>query len=381
MWHNFKYDFLVCLRSKDVILWMLLFPIFLGTVFHIAFGNISASSSFDAIPVAVVETAENVAFRTVMNEIANGDEALFSVTYADKEQAVSMLEKNVISGIFYVDNEDVSVAVSGLTSGTVINVKKTIVKSFAEQYNSTAEIVTNAVMTNPAKLPEVIDALSKQISCNEQLPLTDGNTDNILGYFYNLIAMVGLLGSNLGVYMTVDNQANLSPLGARRCCSPRRKITSMFSALLARFAAETICVSVSLTYLIFVLGIDFGANIPFVYLAGILGGFLGTSFGFFIGSIGTKNGDTKSAICVAVSLICCFFSGLMINTMKGIVDVVAPWFNEINPAAVISDAFYCLNIYDNYDRFTEKIVTILIMTVVFCIGGFLFTRRRKYASL
>ncbi len=380
MWHNFKYDFLVCLRSKDVILWMLIFPVFLGTVFHIAFGNINSSNAFEAVPVAVVMETENEAFRTVMDEITAGEEPLFAVTYTDKEQAMTMLEKADVSGIMFVD-DSVSVSVSGLTSGTTINVKKTIVKSFAEQYNSTSEVIENTMKTDMTKLPAVIETLSKQVSCNEQLPLTDGNTDNMLGYFYNLIAMVGLLGSNLGVYMVSDNQANLSPLGARRCCSPRRKITSLVLGLLARFVAEAICVSVSLTYLIFVLGIDFGTKIPFVYLAGILGGFLGTSFGFLVGSIGTKDGDTKSAICVAVSLTCCFFSGLMINTMKGMVDTVAPWFNEINPAAVISDAFYCLNIYDDYERFTTKIITMLIMTVVFCLGGFLLTRRRKYASL
>ncbi len=380
MWHNFKYEFLVCLRSKDVILWMLLFPVFLGTVFHIAFSNITASNSFESVPVAVVIESENEAFRTVMDEIVSDDEPLFTVTYTDRKQAMTMLENNDVSGIMFV-NDNISVSVSGLTSGTTVNVKKTIIKSFAEQYNSTASIIEDTMKTDIAKLPAVIESLSEQFSCNEQLHLTDGNTDNILGYFYNLIAMVGLLGSNLGVYMAVDHQANLSPLGARRCCSPRRKFLSIVSSLLANFAAETICVSVSLTYLVFVLGIDFGTKIPFVYLAGILGGFLGTSFGFFVGSIGTKDGDTKSAICIAFSLTCCFFSGLMINTMKGMVDMVAPWFNEINPAAVISDAFYCLNIYDDYERFTLKIVTMLIMTVVFCLGGFLLTRRRRYASL
>lgn len=380
MWHNFKYDFLVCLRSKDVILWMLLFPVFLGTVFQIAFGNINSSNSFEAVPVAVVMEAENEAFRTVMNEITADEEPLFTVTYTDRETALSMLENNDISGIMYV-GDSVSVSVSGLTSGTTINVKKTIVKSFAEQYNSTAAIIEDTMKTDITKLPAVIEVLSEQVTCNEQLPLTNGNTDGMLSYFYNLIAMVGLLGSNLGVYMVTDNQANLSPLGARRCCSPRKKSVSMISALLARFAVEAICVSVSLTYLIFVLGVDFGTKIPFVYLAGILGGFLGTAFGFVVGSIGTKDGDTKSAICVAVSLTCCFLSGLMVSNMKAVVDMVAPWFNEINPAAVISDAFYCLNIYDDYERFTTKIITMLIMTVVFCIGGFLLTRRRKYASL
>ena len=193
--------------------------------------------------------------------------------------------------------------------------------------------------------------------------------------------MVALLGSNVGIYIAIDSQANLSPLGARKNCSPVKKMFSLSAALLSRFAEQAVCVIIAITYTIFVLGIDFGNNIPMVYLSGIVGGMVGVSFGFFVGSFGSMNESTKGAISTAVSLISCFFSGLMISNMKGLVDMYAPWFNEINPAAVISDAFYCLNIYDNYDRFFEKIVTMLIMIVLFSAGGFLLTRRRKYASL
>lgn len=380
MFHNFKYDFLRCLRTKEVLFWMILFPIFLGTIFKVAFANISnGNASFSAIDIAVVERIENNTFKTVLDEVSSGDEPLFSITYTDEENALSLLENHDITGIIYVD-DNISLTVGSIT-GTTVNVKKTIIKSFIEQYNFTEQIIIDTVKNEPQKLNLVIEKLSADIKCNETIPLTDGNTDNMLSYFYNLIAMVALLGSNIGIYIAIDNQANLSPIGARVNCSPTKKLHSLTASLISRFLENGICVAITITYLIFVLKIDFGSKIPMVYLAGIISGMVGVSFGFFVGSFGRMSEGTKGAISVAVSLLSCFCSGLMIGNMKAIVDLHAPWFNEINPAAVISDAFYCLNIYNDYERYTEKIITMLIMTVIFSIAGFLLTRRRKYASL
>lgn len=379
--HNLKYDFLVCMRSKEVLLWLILFPIFLGTVFKIAFGNLNElTRNFHSVPTAVVTVEENKIFSDVLNAISDGEDALLSVTYTDEKAALEMLEKDEVSGIIYVDDE-ISVSVSGVANGTTANIKKTIIKSFVERYNTTSGIVTDTLKNNPDKLSEVVAKLSEEVNANENIPLTSGNTDGTLMYFYNLIAMVALLGSNTGIYIAIDSQANLSPLGARKSCSPVKKAASLAAALLSRFAEQAVCLIIAITYTVFVLGVDFGNNIPMVYLSGIISGMVGVSFGFFIGSFGNMTESTKSAISTAVSLISCFFSGLMVGNMKGLVDMYVPWFNEINPAAVISDAFYCLNIYDNYDRFIEKIITMLIMTFIFSAGGFLLTRRRKYASL
>ena len=46
--------------------------------------------------------------------------------------------------------------------------------------------------------------------------------------------------------------------------------------------------------------------------------------------------------------------GLMMGNMKAVIAEKIPGFNNINPAAVISDSFYCLNIYEDYDRFITK---------------------------
>jgi ABC-2 type transport system permease protein len=71
----------------------------------------------------------------------------------------------------------------------------------------------------------------------------------------------------------------------------------------------------------------------------------------------------------------------MVGNMKAVMARELPWFNKVNPAAVISDSFYCLNMYSDHRRFIEKIVTMFILSVVFALLGFIMTRRKKYASL
>ena len=39
-WHNFKYEILTHLRVKMVIIWLVIYPIALGTFFKVAFGNL-----------------------------------------------------------------------------------------------------------------------------------------------------------------------------------------------------------------------------------------------------------------------------------------------------------------------------------------------------
>ena len=67
--------------------------------------------------------------------------------------------------------------------------------------------------------------------------------------------------------------------------------------------------------------------------------------------------------------------------LKIIIENNFPWFNRINPAALISDMFYCLNVYNDYSMYAQKAITLLILSAIFITGGFLLTRRKKYASL
>ena len=373
--HNFKYSSKNAFRQKEFLFWILAFPIILGTFFYVAFNSMyEKESMFNKIPVAIVENTENTAFKEVIKELSSGEDAMFDSKFTDSQTALDMLKTNDISGIINVDSE---------LSLTVSNdgIKQTIIKSFLDQYQIRESIITDTVNNNPQNLQSVIDAMSQEINCNESLSLSNGNMDTYIQYFYNLIAMAAFFGSISGLYIAINNQGNLSAIAARKCISPTNKLTSITASLLASFVAQVVCVSIGITYILFILKVDMGDKIPMVYLSGAVGSLTGVTMGFFIGSFGRLNQNVKMAISMSVTMLSCFLSGLMIGNMKSVIEMYVPIVNRINPAALISDLFYCLNIYNDYRRYTEKFVTLLILSVVFTIGGFLLTRRKKYASL
>ena len=373
--HNLKYEFIGCIRNKDLLLWLMLFPIVLGVLFKVAFGSIYEKNTlFSAVPTAVVITQENEIFRNVIDSVSGDESPLLDVTYADENEALELLKNNDVSGIIYAGDE-VTLTVAGT------GMQETLLKAFIEQYGVYETLIEDTIKNDPTKLQAVISALSEDISACTEIPMTQGNTDQFIQYFYNLIAMVAIFGSITGLHITENNQANMSALGARKNCSPTPKSLSLSASLIGSFAAQAVCMLVCVTFLAFVLKVDFGDRLPLVYLAAVTGGSMGVTMGFFVGSIRALPQEAKLAINMSVSMVLCFLSGLMVGNMKAIIAEAAPWFNNVNPVALISDSFYCLNLYSDYERFTVKIVSMLIYLVLFGILGIVLSRRKRYASI
>lgn len=374
-WHNLKYEVLSGLRVKEVLFWLILFPIVLGTLFKVAFSNIYQEDTlFSTVPVAVVETTQQPMLHTVLDSLESNEEPLFSVTYTDEETALSLLEKKEIDGILYAgDTLSLSVAGNG--------VEQTIIKSFAEQYHLQETIIRQTIQTAPEKTEAVIAALNNTVVGNQKISMTTGNTDYTTNYFYNLLAMVAMFGSITGLHIAIAQQGNLSPLGARKCCSPTPKSISLIAGLIGSYILQSICMVIAVTYLVVVLKINFVGSLPLIYLSAIVSGILGVSLGFMVGSFGRLQENAKTGIAMTVSMLSCFCSGLMVSNIRPYLAEHIPFFHSINPASLISDLFYCLNLYSDYQQYFYKLATILVMAVVFTAIGFLLTRRRKYASL
>lgn len=371
---SLKYNFRNAIRQKDLIIWLLIFPIVLGAFFKIAFSSINENESkFKSIPVAVVHADKNSTLKSVLDNIENSDDPLLKPRYENEKKALELLESKDVTGIIYADDLSLTVGDEGISP--------TILKSFLSQYKTNEKVITDTAKNDPTKLQAVISKLNEDVSCNETLSLTDSDLDVYTQYFYNLVAMVALMGTMSGVFTAIEQQGNLSDLGARRCCSPQNKFLAITADLMAKFAVQAICVIVSVSYVQFILKVDFGSRLPLVYVSGIIGGIMGVSMGFFIGAIGKMSAGAKNAISLTLSLTSCFFSGLMVGNMKVVMKNALPWFNKINPATVIADSFYSLQVYSDHKVFITKIITMLIITVIFIFGGFLLTRRRKYASL
>ncbi len=374
-WHNFKYEFLQTIRQKEIIGWMMLFPLVLSTLFYVAFGNLYEKDiTFSKIPVAVCNSDNDEIFKSVITELSQGDEAMFSSKFTDEKSAQALLKDGDVIAIINVGDK-LSMSVTGES------IKASVVRSFLEQYQTQYAIISEVAKKSPEKLSDVTNALSKEIDSITTKELTKGKMDPYSSYFFNLLAMVALFGSTSGVFAATQNQGNLSDIGARKSISPTHKLKSICAFLLAALCAQSVCTVISTTYILFVLGVDMGENIFLIYFSGIIGSLAGVSLGFFIGSIGSMSENTKFGMAFAVSMVCCFLSGLMVGNMKPLINKTCPVVNKLNPAALISDLFYCLSIYDDYKRYCNIALSLVVMSVIFIMAGFLLTRRKKYASI
>ncbi len=378
---NFKYALLRLMRNKANLFWILVFPIVLGCFFKIAFSNITASESFHTIPVAVVEgdNADATAFHTMIEQLSgDSEDAMLSATFCDDKKARTLLEKGKVDGIFYT-TDTVELAVNSDLSDASIN--QSILQSLLTQYYLNRDLIVQILTTNPGNIESLVDSIGQSVDTRKEVSLTRNNIDTYDQYFYNLIAMACLYTAMGGINLAINNSANLSSLAARKTIAPAKRAALIGTELLAIILFESLLNMVSFLFIVTVLGIHMTTHLGLALLTILISTTFSITFGMFLGCVGPKSEGGKTGLMFAVVMPLCFLSGLMMGTMRMVVEKYAPFVNRINPAALISDSFYALNNYDTLTRYTGNILTLLLMTALFLIISILVTRRKTYASL
>ena len=375
-WHLYKYYFKASIRNKSAIFWCFAFPLILASLFYFGFGNLlNDSEELKAVPVAIVETkaakgAEG--FKQTAEELSKkGEDQLLKVQYTSLKKAEKLLQEGKIDG-FYSLGENVRLTVK--ENG----INQTILKEVSDQYIQMNNMVRQTIKEHPEGMEKLVKAMSQNMVENQQISLGNEDANMMVQYFYALLAMVCLYGGFLGLQSALHAQANLSDIAARKAVSPAEKLKSTAADFLVGVTVQFLAFLVAIGYMWLVLKIDLGSQAGFILLVGC---FTGVSIGLFIGSIGRMSRDTKSGLNIGISMFFCFFSGLMVGNMKDIVAKHVPIFNRINPAALITDCFYSLNIYDDLSVYFRSCISLIIISVLLCLGSFFMMRREKYASI
>lgn len=378
-WHNVKYNMLAAIRDKAQLFWSFLFVALLGTFFYVTFGKAYYKSEIARdIPVAVYLEDEQIEamFDSMIEgiEVDDGSKMLEVTEAKSMEEAEDLLRDDKVVGIFYTENHDLKLMVRKE------GIRASILTSVVSGYHKVMTVTGAVVQTGNQNVEGVVVQLLDGTTNNKEIHITDSNMDVFTEYFYNLLAMACLFASFAGITITIRNQANLSDLGARKCISQTSSFVPTVAALFASCILLYLCELLAMGYLI-ILGVNFGTQIPQILLLVLIGTMTGLSLGFFIGNLGKISENSKQGLGVGVSLTLCFFSGLMVGDMKYIVEKNAPWFNRINPAALICDSFSALNVFEDHTQYWINIGSLCIISVVLTVGGILLGRRRKYASL
>lgn len=399
-WNCFSKYTLMALRTKSMIWWTFLFPVCLSTLFYFTFSSIDATDQFHSIPVAVVKDAameKDSVFLQVLEAMSASEDStrhtaeasggistennsaetgrLLSVVWTSSvEPARELLESGNVTGIIRLE--------SGLPilSVTENGLNQTILKSFLDQYLQMRTAIQDILAENPLALLSVSSMFQLQ-EYTQEVSISKNEATYTVNYYYALIAMICLYGAFYGMSAVSILQGNLSPQGALRSVSPYSRSRQFLADMASSIATHFTVLLLVLLYIRYILRISFGSSMLPVLLVCLIGGAVGISFGALITVPVRLKAGMKEAIIVCGTLICSFFSGLMISGINYTVARKAPILAMLNPCARITDALYCLYYYDSYDRYFQNIAILVVMFLVMTAVTAYFIRRHQYESI
>lgn len=378
--HLFINKIKILLKNKAMLFWTLIFPFVLGTFFQLALGNVGEAFEMNIIPIAVVDNQyyqDNEVLKEVISNLSEkNDNQLFDTVYVSQNKAEQLLHNEEIDGyILLKENDNPQMVVK--TNG----INQTIIKSVLDEYSQITSATKKILSYNPET---TYNGILESLYTKKNYIVDDSNEniDFSINYFFTLIAMTCLYGSLIGLEVIKDCEANLSKKGARMCMAPVNKFKIILAGLLAGYTIQLVALALLFLYLIYVFNINFGSQIlPTVILA-MVGCLAGTSLGTFVGVSNKKKEEFKIGILIALTMTCCFLSGMMgVIDIKVYFDETFPLLAKINPINIITDGLYSLFAYDTLDVYYNCLIRISIFSLILITLSFVFIRRKKYDSI
>ena len=349
------------LRTKNNVMWNLIFPIVLGTLFFGAFSSIYKGQRHSTIKVAVV--GEGTVIENVLSNITYDDDTdMFDVMVVTSEQGEKLLKDDEITGLI-VPEENMDVKVYVKENG----IKQSILSDVVGQYRQ-------AIMSGSKD-----DALDKTYAVSKGM--AGENKDPYISYFYNLIAMISIMGALAATVSLSTSNPGENTVGIRELAAPINKPLYELAKLAATACFQICTVIIALVYYINILGISFGSDIGYIYATAILAVIFGQALGFAIAHIYSLKNRQKETVLMLLTLGGGFLSGLYVADMKSVIETKCPIINRINPSTVITDAFYALNIYGPHERYMRSVTYLVVCTAICLTFGLIKARRNQYASL
>lgn len=385
-YHNFKYSLKILLKNKSLIFWTFAFPILLGTLFNMAFSNIEKSEKLSIIDIAIINSDEfdnDKIFKETMQTLSddNNKNKIFNITYTDISKAKKMLLNEEITGYLKFNENNIDIIVN--SSG----INETILRSIVDEIEREKEVINTLVKKETEKGNIDYTAIYNKIALllnNSNATLKDISNKN-LSYtmieYYTLVAMAVLYGALISMNVVNYKLANMNSVGKRTAVSKVGKGKLLLGSLLASYIVQMLSLLILLVYTIFVLKVDYGSDIIHVILLIAIGSLASLTLGLGVSTMLKINENAKTGILIAITMLWSTLSGMMGITTKYVIDKNIPILNILNPANMITDAFYSLYYYDTLNRFYSNIISLLLFSLIMIIISYESLRRQKYDSI
>ena len=417
--HNLKYNFKILTHNKHLLFWNFIFIIAMSIFFRLTFSNVYNTETFSTLNIAVVKNDEYQKDQYFSHAISNLEKTNLSGSTIDSEKDTTNPQKLLQISYVNTTKEADALLENKQVIGTIeiknlqpilkfksTGIRETILKKIIEElldkrtlYNNLlSEIqpqITQQIkqsIKNPNKVDfkqiesQINQSINSKIKELNQNPLSFNSVSSkkldytIIEYF-TLIAMSCFSSAYFSIFLISSILANMSEHGKRISVSPVKKRTLVLSSMLSAFITHLILLCLIFSFNIFILKVDYGQNLPEIIFISILGSIAGISFGLLIGSLIKTSYEIKINLTTFFQLFCCFLSGMMGPSIKYLVDTNFPLINHLNPANMIVDGLYSLQIYDNLNRYNFNIISLILFSAFCLIISVIVIRKQKYAQL
>lgn len=397
MWTTFKTTMRRLLLTPSAVVWTLIFPIILATVFNFMFEPMRATTSIEAIDVAVVaDDSWNASpLSAVVETLAEADEPLIAPhAVASEQEARDLLEQGRVEGVYLVEAIDhgektalekgndadastasaatdeaapaprVILAPTGSGSADAIshNVNRSIIESIVMSYLQSEALIQQVAASNPAALADA-EAVERALALDapvREVSLTHAQPDAVVRYYYALLGMASIFAAQLAEEHVWRLQPMASAEGARRAVSGTSRMRLLVPTVGASWAVSSAFLAIAFGYICLTAHIDFGGR-EALCLAGIMAAsLLSCGIGAVVGALpGKLERDSRSGLLTAATCLLSLFAGLYGASAMELADAVVRAFPAaawLNPVCLIRDMFYSVYYYDTLAPFALRLL-------------------------
>lgn len=388
MWTTFKTTVRTLLLTPSAVVWTLIFPIVLATVFNFMFEPMRSTGSVEAVKVAVVadDAWEDSPFSQVVDTLSEADEPLLAVhPVAGEKEARVLLAEGSVAGAYIVDaagnegnaeqsgsdeldavdaagpadaagaasgsgtaagSSDVSASTpsasdagaphiilapawSGTSSDASYDVNRAILESVATSYLQSEALIEELATHDPVALSDPIaleDALGLGVSVRE-VSLTHAQPDSMVRFYYALLGMASIFAAQLAGESVWRLQPTSSAAGARRAVSGTSRMRLLIPTIGACLAVSTTFLVIAFGYICLTAHIDFSGREGLCLVGIAAASLLSCGIGALVGALpGRMGSDSRRGILTALTCLLSLFAGLYGEPTMELADTVAHVF-------------------------------------------------------
>lgn len=397
-----RFDLTQALRNRGIVIWVMVFPIVLASIFMVMFDGYESGEAATDIHVGLVidGSAGTTRLADALKEATEGtsegaasagaaDAAPLDITtYMDERDAAAAADAGeVCAYVLLREGERPRMVVPAREAGGIEQAIVQLVLDRIEQVSETLAIVAEqdpAALARPGVARVLAASLAGDDVISERIAVLRTQSSEFTRYYYAMLGFSSLMGAQVALLLVVSKRADGSPAGMRRQVCATGPLAQLASGLIASWIVVFGCLVISLAFIRLVAKVSLGGREGLAVLACAACALVSCAIGTLVGAVPHVPTGAKDVALTVLTMGLSLPAGLFGTPAQHLGDWLSlhlPWVQLVNPAVQVGEAFYRLTFYDSLAPFAASLATLAAMSAVCFAVAALLMRRQRHASL